>query len=215
MAGKSKIITFIGSERPDFAYHTANLLRNLNKEHHILVVDNSKKLELFRSIKSEDNSVAMQNRITYVYDRAFSFDAEEVFSYVIFNMGENYDKTIVENSDFIITTTDYTLSSLENMKLTINQIAESDFGNVLRVLFFNRCTSKIKERALLKTLPVKIIDPFIINSEESTNAGLILLEVNGNHSLSKMSKEYQDVIVNITMMITGNDSKKQIIKKIS
>ncbi len=198
----ARIITICGVERPDFAYYVATLLSKTDGGCDVLVVDNSRQLELFLSVKSSSGEVARQDRITFVHDRKLNDEAALSFAYIVCFLGTQPDEEILSYSDAVCIMTDYMIGSNNTTVAYSKILSDIKYGGMSRIIFINKPSGKFQEKVFLKSLYIKTYDPLVIWMSDKDMAGLMSLEINGRFRIGRTSQDMREAVVSVCQMVS-------------
>lgn len=205
----SKVISFSGLERCDFAYYIA---KTLAAKANVLVIDNSYNADLFDAVDCFIENFAVQKgSITFIKNVAFSRELFDQFDYVVIYQGMNIDKKSMYESDFSFILPDYTPYSLKQFSEL-----EEDLLNKSEIIMRDKVSGKINEKTVLEFLKISK-DNLIgfIPYDEKDYSYYISLAYNGRQKIQGLSPNYVDALAYVitkVMDVTTKDAKT-ILKK--
>lgn len=203
-----KVISFAGTKRGDIVYYTAKTLAVCNEP--VLVIDNSRQHDVFNALRHprEDARDVIIRNITYVRDADFSPAVLNDFQYIVVYHGTNVSLQWWQNSDIRFVTTDFDKFNIEEAGKAFKD-ADADLSNVIPV-FFNRFSTKIKDKTVLDTLgiePKEDAVAFELEADESSNANWTAFQYNGSQKLTKLSRQMGKVVYSIYTAIVGKKDR--------
>lgn len=210
-----KMIACLGAEKGDLPYHIAVLFAALDKTNNILVIDNSIRHDLARSLKSMDNEVAQQGHVTFMHDKNLAPNILEQYSFTIiyegYSMSEDTIDTIA-SADQLLLFNDYSLFCNDYLKDLYTELdaryGEHVYAVPATMLCIGKTGNKIKEKKLLSEAGIKQCAILTIEENPQDRDGYINLQLNGRHKLTAMSAEYREALINFTIECTGLPEKQ-------
>ena len=204
-----KMITFVGIERCDFAYH---VVRTLALEApHVVAIDNSYSHELFGAVLCADTvdekqEMIVRSNITFLRDIGYSPDFFNSFDYIVVYDGENRREEDLVNASFVFAMPDYRKKSLLSMK----GLPENT-EYILR-----DAAGKLNERSAAEIMEVDAGQ--VIGSlphDAGDYANYLSLLYNGRQKLKGLSEEYIEGLAYVCGRVMDMDEKQaiQMIKK--
>ena len=185
---------FTGSENGMFAYHFAMALQAGKKSISVLLIDNSEKNDLFNAVPHKDENGSV-GTATVVRNRIFTPSANDKFDVTIAYLGYNIDKEYIDAADKVFIMCDYSPKSRNFLKTA--QFPEGK----CQMLFYNRCSAKLRENTYILDLPKNIIDKetVMVCEDDIEDIGRYQMwELGESEKLSSMSEDYRNVVVSIT-----------------
>ncbi len=203
---ETKVITFLGAENGMFPYHVARLLQAARHDINVLVIDNSMSHDLF-NMAPGDLDIRTIGKAIVLRDREFTESVFKKFDCVIVYLGETYDQDYVELASQIYFLCNYT-PRMESL-LAAAELPQDSRSNII---FFDKCTEKIKEEEFLSVVPKETFEDreknvLVVNYDEK-NAFARAEWIWGTHkSLKQMSSEYRVAISTIVAGYFGESVK--------
>lgn len=196
------IISFAGIEKNDIAYHLFNAISKLQKDISVLIIDNSADKDFFEAIpKLDGESTTMFGNATVVKDKILTREVAEYFDYVFIIHGIHIDIDSLNDSNIVYLQCDYTPKSIQ-------RIASLEFDKEVKIIYVDKTTDKLKEKFIEKDFKLNVADRIVLYQNSQDSESYTLLQHNGKQSISKMSKEYRDMIAELCQDITQENPKK-------
>lgn len=196
------VISFVGLERCDLAYHLARHLAKIDKRAKVLMIDNSITKDLFRSLTQANPDVeyAIYESITVLKDKKYNKDACCNFDYCIIYHGMNPEVDTLKESTVTYLSTDYSTTCIEAVK----SLNLPEMKNLVMV-YRDKCTKKISEKFIEESLGLKVsVDNRIILDIDLKDSALYISFLhNGTQKLMDESPSFMDAIIFMCIHATG------------
>ncbi|ADL36217.1 hypothetical protein bpr_II280 (plasmid) [Butyrivibrio proteoclasticus B316] len=184
-----KLVVIVGSENSLFPLFIAQTITD--EDSGVLLIDNSRTQDLYEPVP-KDNKIGNADEVCVVSNRIYSPDVFKKFDYTIAYLGYNVQDDYIENADFIIVLSDYTLVSRDFL-------AQLELKNKpARIVFYNKVSTRVTEKMLLDVMQKNTaLDTDVIVSleftEDDANAYINFL-YEGTRSISTASKDMRNAI---------------------
>ena len=154
--GKStQIISVMGLPQCDIAYYLARAFNAIKKT--VLVVDNSRYHELFKSIPNPDNEKMVQTGdIYYIENIKYSEEFFAQYDFVIVYHGMDIRDELNAASDYRYLITDYSPITTERLRTELDRQEDT---LKYHIIYRNKVSGKIQEKMILQELgiPEKLV----------------------------------------------------------
>lgn len=203
---ETKIIGLFGCGQSDLCIYLANILENL--KYQVLVIDNAIEQKIRLCIPRPEEEL---DTITYQnVDYAFLRPAEEWFGdkydFVLVDMGKEPMADALVLSDFLICVMDCERFTVSRYQDTI---AQSKIP--INIIFRNYCKNYMSQQKLRELVDVGncfVADVLFLPVSELDECNRILMQYQGYHGFSKVSKELDETLLSLCRFLCGNDYKE-------
>lgn len=205
----TNLISVAGVPTCDIAYYMARLLNTAGFR--CLVIDNSKRKDLFRCIRKADETItiAQTGEIYYMENVAYSEEYFAMFDYVVIYHGMMVDNELLEKSDFKYLQTDY----LDITTRKIRRILEAQKEPYKFYLVYrDKVFSKIPEKLLKEEMGIKeeqIIESYEISYNEEDYMCYLGLLRNGITQIKTLSPDMKEVLQEFMKTTIPKENEKE------
>lgn len=192
--GKStQIISVIGLPQCDIAYYLARAFNAIKKT--VLVIDNSRYHELFKSIPNPDNEKMVQTGdIYYIENIKYSEEFFAQYDFVIVYHGMDIRDELNAVSDYRYLITDYSPITTERLR---EELSRQEDTLKYHIIYRNKVSGKIQEKMILQELGIpekNIKESYVMSLNEVDEMCQLLLLRNGSIRTKSCSAEMRDYI---------------------
>ena len=192
--GKStQIISVMGLPQCDIAYYLARAFNAIKKT--VLVVDNSRYHELFKSIPNPDNEKMVQTGdIYYVENIKYSEEFFAQYDFVIVYHGMDIRDELNAASDYRYLITDYSPITTERLRTELDRQEDT---LKYHIIYRNKVSGKIQEKMILQELGIpekNVKESYVMSLNEVDEMCQLLLLRNGSIRTKSCSAEMRDYI---------------------
>lgn len=189
----TQIISVIGLPQCDIAYYLARAFNSIKKT--VLVVDNSRYQELFKSIpKPEGERMVQTGNIYYISNIKYSEDFFAQYDFVIIYHGMEIRDELNAVSDYRYIATDYSPITTERLKKELDRQEDT---LKYHIIFRNKISGKIQEKMVLHELGLSeksVKESYVLSFNETDELCQLCLLRNGSIKTKSCSAEMKDYI---------------------
>lgn len=201
------VIAYIGKERCEIPFFMYKIARTLNKK--VLVVDNSLRGDLFRSVIHSEDTVAELDRAAFIRNYKIRKEDTDDFDVVILynglsNVARPYD--LIPDFTYVETTMD--CLEIEDVRAAVEAC---DFHVKCNLILNDVTTNKLSVETVVKDLRIATDTCFMLPLDAAFNSKYVMLTHNGDCRLKGSSEDMLDLISCILETQYGMN-KKQIKK---
>lgn len=192
--GKStQIISVMGLPQCDITYYLARAFNAIKKT--VLVVDNSRYHELFKSIPNPDNEKMVQTGdIYYIENIKYSEEFFAQYDFVIVYHGMDIRDELNAASDYRYLITDYSPITTERLR---EELSRQEDTLKYHIIYRNKVSGKIQEKMILQELGIpekNVKESYVMSLNEVDEMCQLLLLRNGSIRTKSCSAEMRDYI---------------------
>ena len=189
----TQIISVIGIPQCDIVYYLARALNSIKKT--VLVIDNSRYHELFKSIPKPDGEKMVQTgNIYYIENIKYSEDFFAQYDFVIVYHGMDIRDELSAVSDYRYIQTDYSPITTERLE---KELSRQEDTLKYHVIFRNKVSGKIQEKMILRELGIlekNVKEAYVMSLNEVDEMCQLFLLRNGSIKTRSCSAEIRDFI---------------------
>lgn len=206
--GKStQIISVMGLPQCDIAYYLARAFNAIKKT--VLVVDNSRYHELFKSIPNPDNEKMVQTGdIYYIENIKYSEEFFAQYDFVIVYHGMDIRDELNAASDYRYLITDYSPITTERLRAELDRQEDT---LKYHIIYRNKVSGKIQEKMILQELGIpekNVKESYVTSLNEVDEMCQLLLLRNGSIRTKSCSAEMRDYINAVYVTVYPDISTK-------
>lgn len=204
---KTCVISVAGFCDCTIPYYIAKTLAGMGCE--TLAIDNSKYTDMFYALSGGvETEVAEADLVIGLKNIEFSPEPFSRFDYVVVWHGCSIDKELWEYSDLRILSPDY--NEAHNVYLAKEL---EDVSHDMHIVFWNKVSSRVAEKDVLKRLGVKDNDVYVeigqqvIEADGTDMGNAVNLSKNGTQALKHFSVQFKEVIAEAVRYFYKNEAK--------
>jgi len=189
----TQIISVMGLPDCDIPYYLARALNSIKKS--VLVVDNSRYHELFKSIPKPDGEKMVQTgNIYYIENIKFSEEFFAQYDFVIIYHGMVIRDELNAISDYRYMITDYSPITTERLN---KELSRQEDTLKYHIIYRNKVSGKIQEKMVLHELGIpekNVKESYVLSFNEVDEMNQLFLLRNGSIRTKTSSAEIKDFI---------------------
>lgn len=189
----TQIISVIGIPQCDIVYYLARALNSIKKT--VLVIDNSRYHELFKSIPNPDYEKMVQTgNIYYIENIKYSEVFFAQYDFVIVYHGMDIRDELNAVSDYRYVQTNYSPIITERLKRELNRQEDT---LKYHIIYRNKVSGKIQEKMILHELGIpekNVKESYVMSLNEVDEMCQLFLLRNGSIRTKSCSAEMKDYI---------------------